>query len=154
MDVAWRPFCPFRHETWSCNLKVYCPVCPKLHMLHRTPGLNTSTCQYSVSHSATYWQQEITCFTLWCTPPSGVTRSTSNVVRKALRPWWCFTVRIGSFHGNVSPWRHSEFKINCCNSTVHGQIPPKFHIFDKIPDLKTSTWQNSLIAPPSGNRKL
>ncbi len=42
------------------------------------------------SHSTTYWQQEMTCFALWCTPPT----EKSEVFRR----WWCFIVKIVSFH--------------------------------------------------------
>ncbi len=47
--MAWWPFCAFRHETSSCcSSPIHSPVCPKLHMFDKSPGLKTSTCQYSL----------------------------------------------------------------------------------------------------------
>ncbi len=49
VNVVWRPFCTFCHETSSCcNSKVHCPICPRLHRFDKSSGRNTSTCQYSV----------------------------------------------------------------------------------------------------------
>ena len=109
-------------------------VCGKLWQFAHTPEPDVQAEHiymsiFSYSHSATYWQQEMTHFILSCIPPSRLTRSTSNVVRKALGPRWCYIVKLLSFHLNgvccgdaanvecFAPWRKKR-----CNSTPHSQI--------------------------------
>lgn len=59
--------------------------------------------------------------------------------KQALRPWWCYMVKLMSFH-----WMH--------NSTWSRKL---FFTFHKGPGLKTSKHQlgGLVIAPPTGDRK-
>ncbi len=56
---------PAGNSLFDTNLNMQCPICTNLHMFDKSHALKTSTCQFfSYRHSATCWQQEITCFTL------------------------------------------------------------------------------------------
>ncbi len=105
VDVAWRPFCTFCHETSSCcNSKVHCPIYSTVHMFE-TSVLKTSTLQYSVIVPPTgTWHL----LAGWPDPPQ-------IYARKTLIPWWCFIVKIvfmkWCYHGgaanfDVLPWNY------------------------------------------------
>ncbi len=98
---------------------------------------------FSHSHSATYWQQEMTCFIHWCTPPRGLTTSTSNVVRKPLRPWWRFIVKIVSFRPMALPWWRCKFG---CFGMTYKDLFERLGMLENSPNLAhTSEMANIVI---------
>ncbi len=109
VDVAWWPFCTFRHETLSCyKSKVKFPVSPKFHIFDKSPGLKISTCQYSVIAPPT-GNGKLHVLHFNALLPRGFTTSTSNVetpeeVDDALL--WVFMQR------------------RCCGSALNFDVPP------------------------------
>ncbi len=126
---------------------VHCPICPKLHMSDKSPE-DIYMPIFSHSHSATYWQQEMTCFTFW-SPPRELTTSPSNVVRKCLRPWWYFIIKIVSFNPTALSWQRDKFQ--CATMKQQPVLTPQYKV-KSAPNftclIRVPAWR-----PPTDNRK-
>lgn len=148
------------HKQWVCvrkkkktDLTMYIQLYMVKSLLNitwlmKSSSLKMSTSQYSVIVWTPYWQQEMTCLILWCTPPSRLTRCTSNMVRKALRFGWCFIVKT-EFSSNCFLLSSGKFRCiamkqevvrthiyivqSASNFTCLIRVPAWTHLHDNIP---------------------
>lgn len=92
------------------------------------------------------------------TPPSRLTKFTSNVVRKSIMPlWWFMTCTSIDFIGRCCcGYVLFAVKQSYCNMSVHCPILPKVtHMFDPNPghNISTCLLAGVAIVLPTGNRR-
>lgn len=95
------------------------------------------------------------CFILWSIPPGGSTRSTSDPVRKAPRPWWCFIVKLVSFHWRRCCGHALNFDVTTWNGKLLLLRPKNSKPGTRIrsgtnwSESQDWVWQNGSIVPPT-----
>lgn len=107
----------FWQETGSCCCvnQLYMVQSVSNSTFDKSPALKTSACQLSIILSASpTGNRKFNVFYLNVLLLAGW--STSSLVRKDLRPWWCRNVKLVSFHQTPLPWwriTHHETG-SCC----------------------------------------